>query len=220
MSDDKQLTSFITFSLPFCMGLFIGLIAFNPSEGFIAWWGEQEVEVLALMTGIGTIAAAVATGFAARSSAKAAEAASQSANQWRIHASYDKYIDTGVKARIKLRWLEARLDQMCNNKFSVFFEKGSNVFLDPNSNDVDAFLICLDPNFIDTNPDEYGRFSKYKASFKYQSDRIREISTEAFNEIEETYELSKNRLCCVIKLEIEPTHFACFLVNTTSFRHT
>ncbi|XNT05302.1 FRG domain-containing protein [Vibrio splendidus] len=27
-------------------------------------------------------------------------------------------------------------------------------------------------------------------------------------------------LCCVIKLEIEPTHFACFLVNTTSFRHT
>ena len=200
MIDDKKITSFISFILPLCMGLIIGLLLFNPSEGFIVWWdsidwGSQSVaNVGAWVAGIATTLAALATASAATSSAKAADAATQSANQWKLHASYDKYIDAGVKARIKLRWLEAHLKHMCENRFQVFFDKGTNVIGEYPKNNADAFLSCLEPNPNHIDPDAIKRFNKYKKEFKYQSDRINEIYPDAFDITEETYELSKNHV--------------------------
>lgn len=200
MSGDKQVASFLSFSLPLCMGLIVGLIVFNPSEGVIIWWEsidwrEQGVaNVGAWVAGIATSLAALATAAAARSSARAADAATRSANQWKVQASYNKYIDTGVKARIKLRWLEAHLHHMCNKRFLVFYEPGSTVKIDSQSNDANAFLNCLKPNFTYANRDECKRFNQYKEALKYQSDRIKEIYPKALDEIEETFELSKNHV--------------------------
>lgn len=200
MNNDKKIASFISFSFPLCLGLVAGLLIFNPSEGFIEWWksidwkSQGVANVGAWIAGIATSLAALATASAAHSSAKAADAATQSANQWKLHASYDKYIDTGVKARIKLRWLEAHLKHMCENRFQVFFEQGSSIMVDSNSNDVDAFLMCLKSDFVHTEPAQVTRFNKYKERFKFQSDRINELYPDTFNIIEETYELSKNHV--------------------------
>ncbi|PQJ63440.1 hypothetical protein BTO10_01065 [Vibrio chagasii] len=202
MSDDKQVASLLSFCLPLCIGLFAGLIIFNPSEGFIVWWEsidwrEQGVaNVGAWVAGIATSLAALATAAAAHSSARAADAATKSANQWRVQASYNKYIDTGVKARIKLRWLEAHLQHMCNQRFSIFYGQSScsSVKLESPYNDAEAFLSCLKENFIYGNPDENKRFKKYKETFKYQSDCIKKIYPKALDEVEETFELSKNHV--------------------------
>ncbi|MUL08893.1 hypothetical protein [Aliivibrio fischeri] len=109
MTSDEKMGVLLSFSFLLCIGLICGLLIFNPSDSFVTWfasidWGAQGVaNVGAWLAGIATSLAALATASAARSSAKAAEAATQSANQWKLHASYDKYIDTGVKARIKLK---------------------------------------------------------------------------------------------------------------------
>ncbi|NOH26416.1 hypothetical protein [Vibrio europaeus] len=200
MSDDKKITTFILFSFPFCLGLIIGLIFFNPSDVFIKWWvsidwkSQGVANVGAWVAGIATSLAALATASAARSSAKAADAATKSINQWKLHASYDKYIDTGVKARIKLRWLEAHLKNMCEKRFQVFFEQGSGIVVDSSSNDVDSFIFCLAPNFVYTDPKEVNRFNKFKDDLKYQSDAINGLYPTAIDLVEETYELSKNHV--------------------------
>ncbi|MFA0346819.1 hypothetical protein AB4486_07595 [Vibrio sp. 10N.222.55.C6] len=200
MTSDEKMGVLLSFSFPLCIGLICGLLIFNPSDGFVTWfasidWGAQGVaNVGAWVAGIATSLAALATASAARSSAKAAEAATQSANQWKLHASYDKYIDTGVKARIKLRWIEAHLNHMCENRFQVFFEQGSNFMVDSNSNGVDDFLSCLKPEFSSSDSAEVRRFNQYKEKFKFQSERINEIYPDTFNIVEETYELSKNHV--------------------------
>lgn len=200
MSDDKKITKFISFSFPFCLGLILGLIFFNPYELFIKWWvsidwkSQGVANVGAWVAGIATSLAALATALAARSSAKAADAATKSVNQWKLHASYEKYIDTGVKARIKLRWLEAHLKNMCEKRFQVFFEQGSGIVVDSNSNDVDSLIYCLDPNFVYTDPKEVTRFNKFKNELKYQSDAINDLYGTAIDLVEETYELSKNHV--------------------------
>ena len=197
---DKKMGVFISFSFPLCLGLILGLIIFNPSENFIIWfksidWNAQSVaNVGAWVAGIATSLAALATASAARSSSKAADAATQAANQWKEHASYEKYIDVGVKARIKLRWLDSHLKIMCENKFQVFFESGSNMIVDYRSNTVDSFLKCLNNNFVYEDVDANNRFEKFKNEFKYQSDCINNLYPEIFNLIEETFELSKNHV--------------------------
>lgn len=193
MSDERKIGNVVSFGLTWCMGLFVGLIFFNPSEGFIIWWGSinWSDQDLAWVSGIGSIIAAIATASAALSSSKAADAATRSANQWKEHASYDKYIDTSVKARIKLRWLEAHLMHMCDKSFIVSYEKEN---LPSTLNDANSFLSCLQPQFVYEDPSKVDRFNNYKKSFKYQSDRINEIYLDSFNLVEETYELSKNHV--------------------------
>ncbi|RPA50621.1 hypothetical protein EGC79_11050 [Shewanella vesiculosa] len=200
MNDDKKMGIFISFSFPLCLGLILGLIIFNPSEGFIIWWktidwnAQSVANVGAWVAGIATSLAALATASAARSSSKAADAATQAANQWKEHASYEKYIDVGVKARIKLRWLEAHLQCMCEKEFQVFFDNESVIAGDYTPNSVNSFLICLDSNSVYEGLEAYDHFKKYKKVFKYQSDAINNLYPEIFNLIEETFELSKNHI--------------------------
>ncbi|HHP0467512.1 TPA: hypothetical protein ACRZZI_005189 [Vibrio harveyi] len=200
MSSDRKIASFISFSLPLCMGLIVGMIIFNPSEDFVMWWKsidwkEQGVaNVGAWVAGIATSLAALATASAARSSARAADAATKSADQWKLHSSYEKYIDTGVKARIKLRWLEAHIKHMCERRFQVFYVKGSSIEIDTQANDVEAFISCLNPNFIYEDIDAANRFAKYIEEFKYQADSITKLYPDTITLIEETYELSKNHV--------------------------
>jgi hypothetical protein len=196
----KKWKDLFFFSFPFCLGLILGLVIFNLSEGLIIWWesidwhSQSVANVGAWVAGIATSLAALATASAAKSSSKAADAAMQAANQWKEHASYEKYIDVGVKARIKLRWLDAHLKNMCEKKFQVFFESGSNMIVDHRANNVNSFLKCLNSNFVYEDIDSHNRFEKYKAEFKYQSDCINSLYPEIFNLIEETFELSKNHV--------------------------
>ena len=200
MINDKNMGRFISFSLTLCLGLVLGLIIFNPSEGFIIWfgsidWNSQSVaNVGAWVAGIATSLAALATASAAWSSSKAADAAMKATNQWKEHASYEKYIDVGVKTRIKLRWLNAHLKIMCENKFQVFVENGPEITAGYRSNNVDSFLKCLNNNLTLEDIDAHNRFEKYKGEFKYQASKISNFYPELFYLIEETYELSKNHV--------------------------
>ncbi|QPL52371.1 hypothetical protein [Vibrio navarrensis] len=112
MSSDKKISAFLSFSFPLCLGLILGLLIFNPIDGFFVWWlsidwGQQSIaNAGAWIAGISTSVAAIATGFAARSSAQAAKAAQDSANNWRQQISFDKYIDAAVNSRIQLRKLK------------------------------------------------------------------------------------------------------------------
>jgi len=197
---DKKMGVYISFGFPLCLGLILGLIVFNPSDGFVIWfksidWSDPSVgNVGAWVAGVATSLAALATGFAAISSSKAADAAKQAANQWKEQASYEKYIDVGVKARVKLRWLDAHLKNMCEKEFQVFFENRTEINVGYCTNNVDSFLKCLSPNFSCEYIDAYSFFKKYKDSFKYQSDCINNLTPEIFNLIEETFELSKNHV--------------------------
>lgn len=198
MSSDEKMGMFVSYSIPLCIGLICGLLIFNPSDGFIIWfesidWRSQGVaNVGAWVAGISTSIAALATAFAAHSSSKAASAAQLSAKQWQLYASYEKYIDVGVKARIKLRWFEAHLNHMCENRFSVFSKSGQDIFFDSEDNDIEAFLTCLNGDFINKDSTNSKRFNKYKEQFKYQSDAIGKIKDNIIDLVEETFELSKN----------------------------
>lgn len=192
MSHDYKMGVFISVAFPLWLGIVIGLLVFLPPSEFVLWWKNIEWEaqgvanVGAWVAGIGTTFAAIATGFAARSSSKAAIAAEKSTNQWQKRASYEQYIDTGVKARIKLRWLEAHLSHMFDRKFDVFMESDKQT--------KESFYLCLQPDFIHTNIDAYNRFEKYKDEILHQSEKINGLKKDLFDLIEVSFELSKNHI--------------------------
>lgn len=200
MNNDKKMGVFISLGFPLCLGLVLGLIIFNPSEGFIIWWksinwGSQSVANAGTwVAGIATVLAALATASAALSASKAAAAATRAANQWKEQASYEKYIDVGVKTRVKLRWLDSHLKNMCENKFQVFFDNGPRTNATYSSNNIDSFVKCLNSDLTIEDINAHNLFTKYKENFKYQANKISDFYPEIFNLIEETYELSKNHV--------------------------
>ncbi|WP_258184159.1 recombinase family protein [Vibrio splendidus] len=95
--------------------------------------------------------------------------------------------------------------EICKDAYLAESENANNTFVENEKIKIEAELV-----------EERKVLDELVARFKSKrSNSILDLIGDSENKIDEL-----EGLCCVIKLEIEPTHFACFLVNTTSFRHT
>ncbi|MCD1209582.1 hypothetical protein B4939_18225 [Vibrio cholerae] len=200
MSSDKKISAFLSFSFPLCLGLILGLLIFNPIDGFFVWWlsidwGQQSIaNAGAWIAGISTSVAAIATGFAARSSAQAAKAAQDSANNWRQQISFDKYIDAAVNSRIQLRKFKKHLDNICQPTPDIFASTPNGTEYKSADNNVTALSSCISNGFSDADSKESERFELYKRIIEYNTKKIGELQSDLANSIELAFELSESHL--------------------------
>ncbi len=200
MSSDKQISIFLSFSFPLCLGLVLGLLIFNPSEGLFLWWfsidwGAQSIaNAGAWVSGIATSIAAVATAFAARASARAAKAAQQSANNWRQQACYDKYIDVAVNARIKLRKYQSHVDGICKPIPHIFPQSSQSIVFERSSNDASALVNCIINGFEKPDSNEANRFNKFSERIKFHAGKIGALQEDVISLVERAFELSKSHV--------------------------
>lgn len=188
--------SLLSYGFVLLFGMTLGMLIFSTTDGVYTWitsinWASQSVANLcAWISGVAATFAAFATAHAAKSSAKAADAATKSVNQWQLQSAYDKYFDIGVKARIKLRWLDAYLTAIGNERFNVF--QNNNNVERKKQNDIEGLISCIKKETLAAQ--ELDAFQKYKEIIRHQTDNINKIKSELYDLIEGTYEISKNHV--------------------------
>lgn len=199
---DKRVTNTLSNGFFLLLGFIAGMLLFSPVDGITTWlesidWSSPIVANIGVWTsGIIAAFAACATAHAAYSSKKAADAATESVSKWQLQSAYGKYLDVGVKARIKIRWLDAYLKNISSERFNAFYIDEENNLLDDRKNDIDALLHCINDQgtALQLAPQYEKRFINYKSLIKEQTEKLTAIKTETYNLIEETYELSKNHV--------------------------